>query len=27
MARAVHGDVEAHPDEQGGRFTIVLPTV
>jgi signal transduction histidine kinase len=27
LARAVHGDVEAHPDEQGGRFTIVLPTV
>jgi signal transduction histidine kinase len=27
MARAVHGDVEAHPDEHGGRFTIVLPTV
>lgn len=27
LARAVHGDVEAHPDEHGGRFTIVLPTV
>jgi signal transduction histidine kinase len=27
LARAVHGDVEAHPDERGGRFTIVLPTV
>jgi two-component system OmpR family sensor kinase len=27
LARAVQGDVEAHPDERGGRFTIVLPTV
>jgi two-component system, OmpR family, sensor kinase len=27
LARAVHGDVEAHPDDRGGRFTIVLPTV
>jgi two-component system, OmpR family, sensor kinase len=27
LARAVHGDVEAHPDEKGGRFTVVLPSV
>ena len=27
LARAAHGDVEAHPDERGGRFTIVLPSV
>jgi two-component system OmpR family sensor kinase len=27
LARAARGDVEAHPDEHGGRFTIVLPTV
>jgi signal transduction histidine kinase len=27
LARAARGDVEAHPDEQGGRFTIVLPSV
>src|SRR2546428_208486 len=27
LARAAHGDVEAHPDEGGGRFTIVLPSV
>ena len=27
LARAARGDVEAHPDHEGGRFTIVLPTV
>jgi two-component system, OmpR family, sensor kinase len=27
LARAARGDVEAYPDEHGGRFTIVLPTV
>jgi signal transduction histidine kinase len=27
LARAVHGDVQAHPDEKGGRFTVVLPSV
>jgi signal transduction histidine kinase len=27
LARAARGDVEAHPDEHGGCFTIVLPTV
>jgi signal transduction histidine kinase len=27
LARAARGDVEAHPDPQGGRFTIVLPSV
>jgi signal transduction histidine kinase len=27
LARAVRGDVEAHPDERGGRFTIELPSV
>jgi two-component system OmpR family sensor kinase len=27
LARAAQGDVEAHPDDRGGRFTIVLPSV
>lgn len=27
LARAARGDVEAYPDEHGGRFTIVLPSV
>jgi two-component system, OmpR family, sensor kinase len=27
LARAARGDVEAYPDEKGGRFTIVLPSV
>jgi signal transduction histidine kinase len=27
LARAARGDVEAHPDAGGGRFTIVLPSV
>jgi two-component system OmpR family sensor kinase len=27
LARAARGDVEVHPGEQGGRFTIVLPSV
>jgi signal transduction histidine kinase len=27
LARAARGDVEAHPDGQGGHFTVVLPTV
>jgi two-component system, OmpR family, sensor kinase len=27
LARAARGDVEAHPDARGGRFTIVLPSV
>jgi two-component system, OmpR family, sensor kinase len=27
LARAARGDIEAHPDDHGGRFTIVLPTV
>jgi signal transduction histidine kinase len=27
LARAARGDVAAHPDGHGGRFTIVLPTV
>jgi signal transduction histidine kinase len=27
VARAARGDVDAHPDEHGGRFTIVLPSV
>ena len=27
LARAARGDVEAHADERGGRFTIVLPSV
>src|SRR5207248_8865955 len=27
LARAARGDVEAHADGDGGRFTIVLPTV
>jgi two-component system OmpR family sensor kinase len=27
LARAARGDVEAHPGPQGGRFTIVLPSV
>ena len=27
LARVVHGEVEAHPDEKGGRFTVVLPSV
>jgi signal transduction histidine kinase len=26
LARAARGEVEAHPDDRGGRFTIVLPT-
>jgi signal transduction histidine kinase len=26
LARAARGEVEAHPDGRGGRFTIVLPT-
>jgi signal transduction histidine kinase len=25
LARAAHGDVEAHADERGGNFTVVLP--
>ena len=27
LARAARGDVEAHADEGGGRFTIVLPSI
>jgi signal transduction histidine kinase len=27
LARAARGDVEAHPGSEGGRFTIVLPSV
>jgi signal transduction histidine kinase len=27
LARAARGEVEAQPDERGGRFTIVLPSV
>jgi len=27
LARAVQGEVEAHPDDHGGRFTVVLPSV
>jgi two-component system OmpR family sensor kinase len=27
LARAAHGDVGAHPDGKGGRFSIVLPSV
>jgi signal transduction histidine kinase len=27
LARAARGDVEAHPDARGGRFTILLPSV
>ena len=27
LARAARGDVEAHAGGQGGRFTIVLPSV
>jgi two-component system OmpR family sensor kinase len=27
LARAARGDVDVHPDEHGGRFTIVLPSV
>jgi signal transduction histidine kinase len=27
LAQAARGEVEAHPGLQGGRFTIVLPSV
>ena len=27
LARAARGDVEAQPDDHGGCFTIVLPSV